>query len=151
MNEKVIKFAEKYIKDVNKHFDISPKVDVSFEDDRYYVDIDGDNLNFLIGFRGDSLDGFQHFLGLALYREFGEWNNLEVDINGYRQVKREKIEDLAKSFIDRVRFFAKEVDMPSMPPYERKIVHEFISSYDDIDSYSVGERFTRHVVLKPKS
>jgi spoIIIJ-associated protein len=150
MSKEIAEFAKEYVEDVSGFLEISPKVSVLYEEDVCFVDIEGDDLSFLIGYRGTSLSGLQQMLGLALYKKFGEWQNLVVDVNGYRRAKKEKIEEMTKGFIDRVRFFTEEVELPPMPAFERKQVHEFVGSYDDVVSYSVGEGYDRHVVIKPE-
>ena len=147
----VIKYTENYVNQVVKAMDISPSVLVEDVEGVYVVTIEGDNLNFLIGYRGDSLEGLQQLLALSLFKEFDEWQQITVDINGYREKKKEKLENMSKSYIDRVRFFKEEVHLPPMSPYERKLIHEFVSTYDDVESYSEEEGRERHLVLKPIS
>jgi len=57
---------------------------------------------------------------------------------------------MARSYIDKVRFFQKEVEMPRMNPWERRQIHIMVAEYDDIISESTGEGDDRRVVLKPK-
>lgn len=131
---------------------ISPEVNITEDTDKnIQAVIEGDNLNFLIGYRGESLDAVQHILSLILFRKTGESTHVSVDINGYRTQKTEKIEDITKNFIDRVRFMQKDVEMPPMNPGERRLVHTFVGKYADITSESVGEGPARRVVLKLKS
>lgn len=119
-------------------------------DDGVLVSITGSELNHLIGYRGDTLNALQHFLNAAYYNGAGEYVRVLVDVNGYRDQRKDKLEDMAKNFIDRVRFFNQEVEMPPMNPSERRLVHTFVSEYDDVESTSVGVGRDRHVVLKPK-
>ncbi len=144
-------FIEQYLNTVSKSLSIKPTVDISTEATTgvLTVDIKGDNLNFLIGYRGTSLDGLQHLLSLALFKEFDTWPILIVDVNDYRAKKKESLEELAKSFIDRVRFFKEDAEMAPMSSYDRKQIHEFITGYDDVTSSSVGEGADRRVVIKP--
>lgn len=128
---------------------ISPKVTVDEVEDAIRVFIEGDRLSFLIGYRGESLDALQTILALSLSKDLGEWSRVLVDINGYREQRIEKIEDITRGFIDRVRFFSKEVALPPMNSFERYRVHTFVSEYDDITSESIGEKRDRHVILKP--
>lgn len=131
---------------------ITPDVQIDEDADKtVQVSVDGENLNFLIGYRGESLDALQHILSLVLFRKAGESTHVNVDINGYRTQKTEKIEDITKNFIDRVRFMQKDVEMPPMNPSERRLVHTFVGKYADITSESVGEGPARRVVLKLKS
>lgn len=129
---------------------ISPNFSVGDEDGTYKVAIEGNDLNFLIGYRGASLQALQTLLATMLFQELDEWVHVVVDINDYRSNRQTKIEEMTKNFIDRVRFHNSEVEMPSMNAFERRQVHMFVSDYPDIVSESTGEGRNRRVVLKLK-
>ena len=141
-------------KKMNKIFQyigIKPELSVDeIEENNFNVTVSGDDLNFLIGFRGQSLDGLQSILRLMIYRETQIQPLITLDINDYKNRKTEKIQEMAKTFIDKVRFFQKDVEMPRMSPWERRQIHVLVSEYDDIESESTGEGENRRVVLKPK-
>jgi spoIIIJ-associated protein len=120
------------------------------EDEVYNVKISGENLNFLIGFRGQSLEALQTLLKLIVYRKTEQQIVLSVDINSYKDQKSEKLQEMARGFIDKVRFFEKEIELPFMNPWERRQIHMFVAEYEDITSESTGEGDNRRVVLKPK-
>jgi spoIIIJ-associated protein len=143
--------VKSYLNEILNFIDIRPKVSISPMDDAIDVSIEGNDLNFLIGYRGESLEGLQHLLSLMLFKETGEWTRVSVDINGYREQKQDRIEQITKTYIDKVRFFGKEVEMNPMSSSERRQVHTFVSTYDDITSESTGEGSNRRVVLKPKN
>lgn len=129
---------------------VSPEVSITQKEDIYEVVMDGEDLSFLIGFRGESLNALQALLSTFVFNESGEWPHLVVDINGYRESRKEKIEEMVKGFIDRVRFHNSEVELPTMNSFERRLVHTFVSEYPDIVSESTGEGRSRRVVLKMK-
>ncbi|HNU76533.1 MAG TPA: R3H domain-containing nucleic acid-binding protein [bacterium] len=134
-----------------QYIGIKPELSVEeIEENNFNVTVSGDDLNFLIGFRGQSLDGLQNILRLMIYRETQIQPLITLDINDYKSRKTEKIQDMAKTFIDKVRFFQKDVEMPRMSPWERRQIHVLVSEYDDIESESTGEGEDRRVVLKPK-
>ncbi|MBW6441321.1 hypothetical protein K0B04_00205 [Patescibacteria group bacterium] len=134
-----------------KFIGIDPKTEIEEkEENNYSVTISGDNLNFLIGFRGQSLEALQNILRLMIFRKTQVQPILTVDINDYRDNKSEKLQDMAKSFIDKVRFFQKEVELPRMSPWERREIHMLVSEYEDIFSESTGEGEDRRIVLKLK-
>ncbi len=142
---------EKKMNKIFQYIGIKPELSVQeIEENNFNVVVSGDDLNFLIGFRGQSLDGLQNILRLMIYRETQTQPLITLDINDYKNRKSEKIQDMAKTFIDKVRFFQKEVEMPRMSPWERRQVHVLVSEYDDIESESTGEGENRRVVLKPK-
>lgn len=130
---------------------INPEVSVEEkEENNYSINITGEDLNFLIGFRGQSLDALQNILKLMVFKKTQIQPILTLDINEYRNKKSEKLQDIARSFIDKVRFFQKDVELPRMSPWERRQIHILVSEYDDVVSESTGEGEDRRVVLKPK-
>lgn len=142
---------KKHLDTIYKHLKIKPETAIEeIENKTYKITVTGNDLSFLIGFRGESLEALQSLLSLMLLRELGEPVSLVLDINGYKDQKAERIENLAKTFIDKVRFFEKDVVMPPMNPWERRQVHMLVAEYDDIESESTGEGAARRVVLKPK-
>ena len=147
MTEKLIKSK---LGDILKLLDISPEVTIEEEDETYKVTIEGNDLSFLIGYRGESLTALQTLLATMVFNESQEWAHIVVDINGYRDSRRERIEEMTRGFIDRVRFHNSEIEMPTMNSFERRQVHMFISDYPDIFSESTGEGRNRRVVLSLK-
>jgi spoIIIJ-associated protein len=115
------------------------------------ADIEGADLSFLIGYRGESLDAMQQMVNLIAFKKLNGWGNVVIDINGYRKQRTEKIIGITKNFIDRVRFMQKDIEMPPMNAFERRQVHTFVAGYDDIISESAGEGINRKVVLKMKT
>jgi spoIIIJ-associated protein len=135
------------------HIGIDPKftIEDNPEDNSLHVDIWDGDLSFLIGYRGHCLKALKYYLGLALNRELEEsdWTRVTVDIDGYIERRKEKVEDIARTHIDKVRFFGNEVHMPHMDSSERFMVHNYVGQYPDVISESEGQGFSRHVVLKP--
>lgn len=139
------------LKNIFGFLQIDPDTEIKNpEENTFVVTIEGNDLNYLIGFRGQSLDALQTILRLVIFNKTGQQPVLTVDINGYKERKAEKIKDLARKFIDKVRFFEKDVELPIMNPWERRQVHMFVTDYDDVLSESTGEGRNRRVVLKPK-
>ena len=131
------------------------KLDVPLEvqetSDEVRVNVNGDNLNFLIGTHGAGLSSLESYLNLISFKNYKEKSlRVVVDINDYKIRKAEKIHDMARRAIDKVRFQREEVHMPPMTPSERRLVHTFVAEYDDVATESVGDEPFRRVVLKKK-
>lgn len=129
---------------------VKPEVEVKEDSELSYVSIKGDNLNFLIGYRGQSLNALQSVVAHIVYKQTGEWPSIMVDINGYNDQRIERLQNITRKYIDRVRFFQNEVEMPVMNPWERRQVHSLVSEYDDVVSESRGEGKNRRLYLRPK-
>lgn len=144
--------AQKTLKQLMEHFDPNSQIDIQIKDgDIISISLKGDKLSNLIGFRGQALDALADIMQHIIYAQTEEWPNLELDINGYNEKRVERLQNLAKRFIDRVRFFQNEVEMPFLNPWERKQIHSYINEYDDVISESRGEGKTRRLYLLPKS
>lgn len=113
--------------------------------------IQGDNLSYLIGYRGQSLDALQTLLSQILHNKTGEWTPVVVDINDYKDKRTDKLHEIAKRYIDKARFFQSEYELPPMKAWERKKIHELVGEYDDVASESVGEGLNRRIVIKLKN
>lgn len=114
------------------------------------VDLSGQDLGILIGFHGETLSSLQLILNLMVHQRLGEWRRILVDVEGYRREREAKLTDLAKRSADRVRFLRSPVTLSPMPPFERRLVHLALQEDESVVTESVGERWERRVVVKPR-
>jgi len=151
--DKKIDILKKNLESIFSFLGIDPDftIEDNAEENSLAVKIWNEDLSFLIGYRGNCLKALKYYLGLALNKGLEEesWTRVTVDIDGYNERRREKIEEITRNYIDKVRFFGQEIHMPSMDSSERFIVHSYVGNYPDITSESEGEGLSRHVVLKP--
>lgn len=140
---------QKHLDTILGFIDVSPNVVIKKDGDAFRIDVEGEDLNFLIGYRGESLDAFQYILSHAVFKENEKWIPITLDINGYRQEKLDKLEDMIKGFVDRARFHQKEIRLPPLTPYERRHVHMLIGDYIDVNSESRGDGRDRRLFVIP--
>lgn len=110
--------------------------------------------NALIGNNGQNLSSFSHIIkkiAEVKLRKEGVEDPIQfsVDVNDYQLKKSEELKSLAKMNAQRVRYFKKEVILPHMNSYERRIVHTALAEYPDIKTESTGEGEDRRIVVKP--
>lgn len=122
---------------------------VEFDEDTFKVEIKTEQSNLLIGYHGETLSSLQHILNVMLYKEFEEPIRAVIDISGYRQERERKLIELAISASDKARFINKSVALYPMNSYERKIIHEKVSTLDGVSSISEGEGYNRRVIIVP--
>ncbi|OHB21742.1 MAG: hypothetical protein A2939_05405 [Parcubacteria group bacterium RIFCSPLOWO2_01_FULL_48_18] len=72
-----------------------------------------------------------------------------VDINNYRSDREKLILELAKVAARKVGLTKKEVALPPMNAYERRLVHVELATRPDVVTASEGEGIDRHVVVRP--
>ena len=71
-----------------------------------------------------------------------------VDINGFQKKHIENIRAVAHMMSERARYFKSNIEVDPMSAFERRIVHEFLSSATDLKTESTGTGHTRRVVIK---
>lgn len=70
------------------------------------------------------------------------------DVNDIQKKRIEQLRTLAHMLAERARFFKSNVEVDPMSPFERRIVHEFLTEYNDLKTESEGEGPKRHIVIK---
>ncbi|MCL5004715.1 MAG: hypothetical protein M1170_02090 [Patescibacteria group bacterium] len=72
-----------------------------------------------------------------------------TDVNNYRHKREDLILEIAKVAARKSVAEKKEMPLPIMNAYERRLVHTELSKHPDIKTESVGEGKERYVVIKP--
>ena len=71
-----------------------------------------------------------------------------VDINGFQKERIEALRAVAHMMAERARYFKARVEVDPMPAFDRRIVHEFLSTATDLKTESEGIGPARRVVIK---
>ena len=114
------------------------------------VEIKSTDDNLLIGYHGNTLKSIQHIVDTMIYRSYQENIDVIVDVGSYRAERKRKIIEIADSAIEKAHSFKKAIALYPMSAYERKIVHERISTTEDLVSSSEGEGANRRVIISFK-
>jgi spoIIIJ-associated protein len=135
------------------HLKIKAKVAVSEStdetDNNYYnIEISGEDLGALIGYHGETLNHFQHILSLAVNNKLEERVKILVDIDGWRAQRRETLENMAKSAVQKVKSTGHAQVLPPMSAYERRVIHAIVSEDPEVTSHSEGEDAARKVIIE---
>ena len=76
-------------------------------------------------------------------------DRINVDFNNYRKERERLIGELAKAAARKVLAEKKEIALPVMNAYERRLVHSELATWPDVKTESIGEGPERHIVVKP--
>ncbi len=142
--------ALRVTKRVIYHMGMKAKVRVEETEDDVHIDIDGDDLAVLIGSKGATLDALQVLLGTIVNRWAAERKRIHVDVAGYRQRRREHLEDLAHRMADRASRERRSISLGAMPAAERRIVHLALQDVPGITTESEGDPPDRQVRIIPE-
>lgn len=112
--------------------------------------IDEKQADFLIGYRGETLNALQTILSVIAVKENSEKIRVELDILGYREKRKKALEDLAEKIARSVIKSRKSITLEPMTPYERKIIHSKLQDSNKVKTASIGEGTHRKVVISLK-
>lgn len=109
----------------------------------------GEDLGFVIGRRGDTLDALQYLTSLIANRISKDYYRVTVDIGNYREKREQSLTGLAKKLGNQVSRTGRRTTLEPMNPYERRIIHTAVQGIPGVTSWSVGSEPNRYVVIGP--
>jgi len=126
------------------------KYDIIRKDSQVLLDINGEKVSHLIGYKGKTIESLQSLINSMLQKEDEEYAKVFVEINGYKKQKEEKLKKFANKMANNVIRFRKPIRLEPMSAYERLIIHQELANRSDVETESVGEEPRRRVVIKKK-
>ena len=137
-----------YLEGILKHFDKDIIYDIAIERKTIFVNIKGIEVSRLIGRHGKTVSAFQHIIGIYANRLSDVKLNVSVDVGNYKEERRQNVESLAHKMAKLAIQKRSKVELEPMFAKERRIVHEVVSKYKNLRSYSVGLEPYRKVVIE---
>ena len=117
-------------------------------DNTYMVELVGDDLGYLIGRRGDTLDALQHLSNYTINRGIEGHIRINVDAEAYRQKREDSLRRYATKKAQQVLKAHRRTTLEPMNAYERHVIHATLQDMDRITTYSVGTEPNRRVVIE---
>jgi spoIIIJ-associated protein len=127
------------------------EINVYIEDGFYCADIESsDDLRFVIGRYGETLNALQHLTEKMLDRVADDTIEVVVDAGNYRERRQEDLVKMAREVSSKALDEEQEIELKPMIGVERKIIHEAIQDIEGVKTHSIGEDTNRRVVILPK-
>ena len=118
------------------------------EGNTYEVELVGEDLGYLIGRRGDTLDAIQHLCNYSVGRNVEGHIRINVDAEDYRQKREDSLRRYAQKKAQQVLKAHRRTTLEPMNAYERHVIHAALQDNDQITTYSVGSEPNRRVVIE---
>ena len=141
--EEIKKFLSKFLDDEKKWTAEIKEYDI-------YVNIGGEDLHYLIGYRGETINSLQTILSSIANKKTTSKIRVYLDVLGYREKRIKTLEDLAEKLARTVERTKKSVTLEPMTAYERKIIHTKLQNNSKVKTYSKGEEPYRKIVISLK-
>lgn len=124
-------------------------VDVD-ETGAYQVQIDTEETGLLIGYHGRTLESFQILLSIIVSKKLQSWVKVYVNVGDYRQKREETLMHMAQRAAERAISYGRPVELSSLSPSERRVIHLTLGGDERVMTESVGEGMNRTLVVKPR-
>jgi spoIIIJ-associated protein len=129
--------AADYLEGLLDIADLDGDIEISVENERAALVIEGGDLAHLVGGDGEVLDAIQELTRLAVQTATGERSRL-----------KSALAKLAEETADEVKSKGKPIKLAPMNAFERKVIHDTIQKIG-LSSESEGEDPDRCVVVMP--
>ena len=145
------KKVKKVIENILKVLEINAQFEVLEKEEGYDVVLSTDDSGIIIGYHGDTLEALQTIISLAVSKKLGEFKRISIEVGDYKKNREEWLKGIAIETKERALSEQKEIFLPDLKSWERRIVHLILQDDKDVISESIGEGKDRVLVVKPKS
>ena len=129
--------AEKFLRDVLDKMTLqSVEIEKSTDENAVEFNLSGEEVGFVIGRRGETLDALQYLTSLVANHGEDPYIKVTVNTGNYREKREKTLEILGRKLAFKAIKTGKKTSLEPMNPYERRIIHTAVQK-------------ARHVVIGP--
>lgn len=155
LKESVASKALKILKEILYYMDLSSleAVIVSEENSICNLKIIGEEVGYVVGRHGETLDALQYIVGLIANdkNKQNDFCRVRIEAGDYREKRKETLESLAQRMAYKAMNQGRKFSLEPMRSYERKIIHSAVGEIEGARSWSEGEGKSRHIVIAPQN
>jgi len=148
--EKTAEEAKKFLSSVFKGMHLDVTMECLMNEERILLNLHGEGLGILIGKHGQTLDALQYLTNLAAGKAFHHHYFVLLDVENYRERRKDTLEALARRLAGKVKRTGEPVKLEPMAAGERRIIHLALQNDGAVTTESEGEAPHRYVVIKRK-
>ena len=142
--------AKEYLETILKYMDIGDFTITAEEDENgAVISLDGENIAYAIGHRGETLDALQYLTGLVANHVDQSYYRISINIGNYREKREKTLEILGRKLAFKAFKTGVKTSLEPMNPYERRIIHTAVKKVRGATSWSEGENHQRHAMIGP--
>ena len=150
-NEDIVKAGTQFLLGLFKSMNIVNEVSTVETERGICFVINGDNVNELIGYRGETLNSLQFLLSVVIKNKTGINTHVLLDIENYKARRESTLIALAERLANKAIKTHKPVRLEPMTAYERRIIHTALQGNDNIITKSEGNEPNRRLFIIPKN
>ena len=137
--EEAAEEATRFLTGVFKGMKMDVQLEKMVSEERILFNLHGEGLGILIGKHGQTLDALQYLTNLAANKNFRHHYFVLLDVEDYRQRRRQTLESLAHRLADKVKRTGEEIRLEPMSAGDRRMIHLALQSDGAVSTESDGE------------
>ncbi len=150
-DDETIEYIEEILETIAEAVGVDAEIRVEDSGETIVAEFVGDDLARLIGHHGQTIDAIQHLAYRIAFHGMDDRRPLTVDASGYRERRASALHASADQAAETALREGRPVSLEPMAAQERKVVHEYLKSRFDVETYSEGQEPSRRLVVAPLS
>jgi spoIIIJ-associated protein len=127
------------------------EIEVTENDEILRGQLTGEDVGLFIGRHGQTIDAVQHLAQRIVFPDGPADVRVVIDANGYRERRAEALRADADEAADEALRLGEPVELDPLPPFERRIVHEYLRERGDVATHSEGNEPERYLIVTPQA
>lgn len=157
--ESMVEFPIEHVEDVSdivtefltgilSHMGIEGTVTRGIKNGDVIFKINGENINNLIGYHGETLEAIQYIVNKIVRDKVKDYRRkVYIDVENYRRKRQETVEQIAERVAKKVLTTKRSIKLEPMNSFERKSIHFALSNIEHIGTHSEGNEPNRCLVI----
>jgi spoIIIJ-associated protein len=140
---------EELLEEIVDGLGLDADIEVAEKDGVLTGRLEGEDVGLFIGRHGQTIDAVQHLAQRIVFPEGPSSVRVVIDANGYRERRAEALRAKADDAADEAINSGRPVELDPLPPFERRIVHEYLRERGGVETHSEGDEPERYLVISP--
>lgn len=150
--ERSEKAAGEFLESVLKVMGVDAKLEsrVDRSENTVHIELSGENMGFVIGRRGETLDALQYLTTIVTNKKEDSRWRVTLDTENYREKRTASLIALAGKTANQAVKTGKSIALEPMSPQERRIIHSALQDNKAVTTFSTGQEPRRKIVIAPQ-
>ena len=146
--EEVTKVVIPFLEELLAHMEVEATVSRGVRNGEIYFKINGNNVNNIIGYHGETLEAIQYLVNtIVRNRVKNYYKKVYIDVENYRRKRQETVEQIAEKVAKKVIATKRSFKLEPMNSYERKAIHFALANVEHIATHSEGQEPNRCLII----
>jgi spoIIIJ-associated protein len=136
-----------FLTQVTAALGIQTPIEVEETPDGPRLNLSGEEAELLVRHRGEPIKALQHVVDMAFGRTLADDRRVFIDALAYRKGKDVELRQMAKFLAEKAKQTGVDQQLGPLNPYERRIVHMSVGEVPGVTTESVGDAFSKTVLI----